>query len=338
MSEHTAISWADASWNPIVGCTRVSAGCDNCYAIRDANRLAGNPNAKVSAVFAGLAERRGSGRLDWTGEIKTLPERLDIPLGWKRPKRIFVNSQSDLFHHGVPDEFIDRVFNVMGVCEELGRGHVFQVLTKRPARMLDYLRTRGHAAWNSGRLGRAAYPPRNVWLGVSVENQATADERIPLLLQTPAAVRWISAEPLLGPITLARWIPVELRPGIDVDIDGFYWPDGRADPTKHLNWLVVGGESGPNARPMHPAWARAIRDECAVAGVPFHFKQHGAWRHCDEMPLDDYQDFINRVPWRSDPGPGNGFLKLGKHRAGRLLDGVEHNGYPAVAGWEALAQ
>lgn len=232
MSSASNIQWTNATWNPLAGCTRVSSGCDFCYAAAlAAGRLRATP------TYKGLATVTPAGRAAFTGRIRLLPDRLDDPLRWRAPRRVFVNSMSDLFHDDVPDDYIARVFAVMARAPR----HTFQVLTKRAARMHDYVRSHGFVQ-----------PLAHIWLGVSAEDQATADERLPLLLQTPAAVRWLSAEPLLGPL--------DLRPYLE--------PSG-------LQWVVAGGESGPRARPLQLAWVRAIRDACAAAGVPFFFKQVG---------------------------------------------------------------
>lgn len=294
MGDHSAIEWTNASWNPLAGCTRVSAGCDLCYAAAlAAGRLKNNPAYKDLAVVT------PSGRAAFNGTIRLLPDRLDQPLRWRRPRRIFVNSMSDLFHEGVPDDFLDKVFGVMALAQH----HTFQVLTKRPERMRDYsptadrwdaarqwlrsllpTRTNGPREYVGHVMANQQWPLRNVWLGVSCENQKTAAERIPILLQTPAAVRWISAEPLLGPIDLRNLVAhhdwddfddldaltgdrTSLVTGPDDINDHTHWPG--------LNWVVVGGESGPHARPMDLDWARGIRDQCVAAGVCFLFKQVG---------------------------------------------------------------
>ena len=289
----TKIEWTDETWNPVTGCSKVSQGCKHCYALREWPRLAANP--KATAYF---------GR-EFT-DVACHPERLDAPLRWTKPRKIFVNSMSDLFHENVPFEFNDRVFAVMGNAYCMDKGHIFQVLTKRPNRMLAYLTdpstisrvTLAMKAMGLGLAGENAaptWPLPNVWLGVSVEDQTTADERIPALLRSPAVVRWISAEPLLG--------EVDLRSVVMPDGDALgavLYNDGEA---AGLDWVVVGGESGPKARPMLPDWARTLRDQCAEAHVPFLFKQ---WGECNA--------FMERV---------------GKKAAGRLLDGVVHDGYPA---------
>lgn len=305
MGDKTGIEWTDATWNPIRGCSRVSEGCRNCYAETVANRFKGE-----GQPYAGLIAKGGQ----WNGSIKFVPEMLDQPLRWRKPRRIFVNSMSDLFHENVPDEVIDKVFAVMA----LARQHTFQILTKRPERMRDYMNSDALIERNSVVIGARnsmiLWP--HVWLGVSVEDQKALDERLPLLLDTPAAVRWISAEPLLGPVDLSCW-PI-------------YGPDRE----QMLNWVVVGGESGPHARPMHPEWARSLRDQCAAAGVPFLFKQWGEWAPTANAYETD--------PWRDLLPDGTDYTyqridefetavrvrRVGKKAAGRLLDGVQHDGYP----------
>lgn len=253
MGDNTGIEWTDATWNPVTGCAKVSQGCKHCYAERDWVRLQHLP------AYAGR---------EFT-DVRTHADRLDQPLRWRRPRRIFVNSMSDLFHPDVSDEFIEEVFAVMALAKQ----NVFQVLTKRPDRMREHpiFSHSGTCLWvgvrqaaerlfgvDPGPMDKAL---PNVWLGVSVEDQAAADERIPLLLDTPAAVRWISAEPLLGPIDL---------------IQHFGSGPAFGNPAA-LDWVVAGGESGPRARPMHPDWARSLRDQCVEAVVPFQFKQWGQW-------------------------------------------------------------
>ena len=297
MSSTTSIEWTDATWNVITGCSRVSRGCGTsggggCYAERlAATRLKHHPSRK------GLTDRHGR----WTGEVRFNQLWLRQPLSWRKPRRIFACAHSDLFHPAVPDEWIDKVFAVM----LLARRHAFQVLTKRPERMRDYLLARpgpGERVENlisewlgaprdspvkisrqlhwslsfriAASLPLGNWPLPNVWLGTSVEDQRTAGTRLPALLQTPAAIRWISAEPLLAPINLSPFF-------------------------ERLDWVVVGGESGPGYRPMDLDWARSLRDQCKAAEVAFFFKQWGG-----------------RTP------------KAG----GRLLDGRTWDQMPAVAG------
>lgn len=322
MADKTGIEWTDATWNPVSGCTKVSAGCKHCYAERVWGRLQHLP------TYAGRAFT----------DVATHADRLDQPLRWRRPRRVFVNSMSDLFHPDVPDAFIDRVFAVMA----LAHWHTFQVLTKRPERMKAYfsnlsLRTElvGIEAEAIGSIDRHTggmqqrwpLPLPNVWLGVSVEDQATADKRIPLLLDTPAAVRWISAEPLLGPMSLTKEY-------LSMKCGGAYpfrslGDEHRTKLIDLLDWVVVGGESGPKARPMHPAWARSLRDQCAAAAVPFLFKQWGEWQpvHPSGASIPGCGTTPQREPaFRFEHG--HYFTKVGKKLAGRLLDGALHDAYP----------
>jgi protein gp37 len=251
MGDKSGISWTDATWNPLVGCSRVSEGCRNCYAEREAaGRLAKTPK------YQGLA-REVNGHPSWTGELRLWEPHLDQPLRWRAPRRIFVNSMSDLFHEKVPDEWIDRIFAVM--CK--ARQHTYQVLTKRPKRMRAYM----DAHWPTVCGVRPGEPPHHIWLGVSVEDQATADERIPLLLQTPAAVRWVSYEPALVAVDFSRWL-------FAAGEDGEPAPRNRPG----LDWIVVGGESGPSARPFDLSWARSTVAYCRHAGVAVFVKQLGA--------------------------------------------------------------
>lgn len=320
MGAKTGIEWTDATWNPILGCSRVSEGCRNCYAERIAGRF---PN---SSVYGGLTQIVND-RAVWTGQIKETKKLLE-PLSWRSPKRVFVNSMSDLFHENVTDDMRDEIFAVMAVCPH----HTFQVLTKRPERMkayIDYLTC--YDVLRSARIGDIAselgnspcasvmvdeWPLKNVWLGVSVENQKAADERVPLLLQTPAVLRFISAEPLLGDIDLddrRDWLTV----GFDAARGGY--PHRKQSPG--LDWVICGGESGPGARPMHPDWARSLRDQCQAAGVPFFFKQWGEWlpARSDGGTTEKLGKVLNGAdePWR-----------VGKKAAGALLDGREWKQFP----------
>jgi protein gp37 len=232
------------------------------------------------------------------------------PLKWKEPRRIFVNSMSDLFHEKVSDETIAQVFEVMAEAQR----HTFQVLTKRPERMLrwftDYLPDAC-----SGEQPAERWPLPNVWLGVSVENQAAADERIPLLLRTPAAVRFLSCEPLLGPVSIDPWLGEE---GFDPDGPD---EDGLPKYMPPIDWVIVGGESGPHARPMHPDWAIHLASECEEWNVPFFFKQWGEW-----FPLAsaDEADNYPSVPMTDD----HRHVRLGKKKAGRELLGRTWDQFP----------
>jgi protein gp37 len=307
------IEWTEETWNPTTGCSQISPGCKHCYAKREWPRLSANPQLPI------YHDRKFE-------DVAFHMERLIIPFEWKRPRRVFVNSMSDLFHENLSIASIARVFAVMA----LNPRHTFQVLTKRAARMQDAVTCIGpklmHVitdvclTFRVTRPEEIEWPLKNVWLGVSVENQKYADERIPLLLQTPAAVRWISAEPLLG--------SVEMPPS---------WLNPTRQNDNPLAWVVAGGESGPGARPMHPDWARSLRDQCAKAGVPFFFKQWGEWYPMTrtdgvhECPIGAYTTSGN-PDYVSERGREfyAGFLRRGKKAAGSLLDGVAHKQYPAV--------
>ena len=310
MSDKTGIAWTDATWNPIRGCSRVSEGCRNCYAESVAARFSG-----AGLPYEGLT-RDGK----WTGEVRVIERHFLDPLRWSRPRRIFVNSMSDLFHANVTDETIDRVFAVMALAPR----HTFQVLTKRPERMRAYLRHR-HTNERTARAsvlfvpnaaltakgiepdlqqdamaGWAKWPLSNVWLGVSVEDQATADARVPLLLQTPAAVRFISYEPALGPVRFDR---LTVRDEMEMDcLRGSAWatvqhaalPPWAAG--QHIDQIIVGGESGPGARPCDVAWIRSTRDQCKAAGVACFVKQLGA-KSCDGEEPDHDPNGADEPRW-----------------------------------------
>lgn len=310
----TKIEWTDEVWNPLAGCSVLTPGCTNCYAMKMARRL----EAIGVDHYAGLTQTTKGGAV-WTGKVALAPNHiLTKPLRWRKPRRIFVNSMSDLFHETVPDEWIDRVFAVMALAPQ----HTFQVLTKRSARMLAYLTSRGPVDWSAAipspsnmfmskhefdcrLLGVApeiyhqaplAHPLPNVWLGVSAEDQTRADERIPDLLATPAAVRFVSLEPMIGAVDL-NTIP---SPAVTPEDEG-YWHSALESGDIHyreghpdvltgrgivdavdgpwlpgLDWVIVGGESGVKARPFHVDWARSIVKQCQAAGVPVHVKQLGA--------------------------------------------------------------
>lgn len=247
MGDKTGIAWTDATWNPVVGCSIVSPGCTNCYAMKTAHSLEGRFG---KGKYGGLT-RVVNGNPVWTGEVRLIESTLDQPLHWKKPRRIFVNSMSDLFHEGLSDDQIDSVFLVMARC----RQHQFQVLTKRAQRMRDYVHE-FHLRPAFAALGEGAeWPLRNVWLGVSVENQTRANERVPLLLNTPASTRFLSCEPLLGALDLWRYL------------------DPERMFRRHISWLIVGGESGPHFRPMSILWVQSIADQCRAARVPCFVKQ-----------------------------------------------------------------
>jgi protein gp37 len=310
MSDNSRIEWTDATWNPTAGCTKVSPGCDHCYAERLHERFHG------PGSFAAVTTR---------------PDRIPLPLSWRKPRRVFVNSMSDLFHDAVPDAFIAETFAVMALAYR----HTFQVLTKRHARMRALLASPRfptlmlRAALTDPRFERCmdidqrirqalAWPLPNVWLGVSAETQQWANIRIPFLLDTPAAVRWVSAEPLLGPLDLGPFLRRPL--GLD-----------------RLDWVVAGGESGPGARAMLPAWPRALRDQCQAAGVAFFFKQWGEWAPTGYEGVSAVSRLNERPPRFYAPNPdapddpyalGPEMARVGKKAAGRILDGRTHDAYP----------
>jgi protein gp37 len=289
MGDKTGIEWTDATWNPVTGCDEVSPGCDHCYAKSLAERFRGTPGHYYEQGF----------------DVVLRPDKLDQPLRWKRPRRVFVNSMSDLFHKSIPDSYIAEVFAVMALAPQ----HTFQLLTKRHGRMRSLLTNPRVVEGPSGPLSfedmvrncafnmanrnsmhaavadTVEWPLPNVWLGVSVEDQKRADLRIPALLATPAAVRFLSCEPILGPVSFrwAKWAPL---------INA-----GHLDGLRGIDWVIVGGESGPGHRPIDPEWVRSLRDQCSDAGVAFLFKQWGG----------------------ATPKAG-----------GRELDGVTHDGYPGA--------
>lgn len=287
MSAVSAIEWTDRTWNPVRGCSVISPGCVNCYAMKQAHRFQTKkrPDSDGDLVvhpgpFFGLTKQTKAGP-QWTGTIRTVESALLEPLSWRKPARIFVNSMSDLFHEGVSFEFVDRVFAVMAPR------HTFQILTKRAECMFTYMQKRSKSAqpWKDAArslgyslefegLSLVPWPLPNVWLGVSVEDQQRADERIPLLLQTPAAVRFISAEPLLGPVDLEALPSVS---GIGRYLDALSDAGAKfSDVPGRLDWVIVGGESGPGARPCDIAWIRSIVAQCQRASVPLFVKQMGS--------------------------------------------------------------
>lgn len=421
MSQKTGIEWTEATWNPLAGCSMVSPGCHNCYAMKVAFRMekifenadSALPHmAMASAKYKGTT-KKVNGKIVWTGKVNIDERGLVGPLKRRRPTKYFVNSMSDLFHEDVPDDFIDRVFAVMALCPQ----HTFQILTKRAARMRAYCAARAekwealclqrdqaydddHTCFKCGGEGLmqlsdcpeewgedsfsevdrliecpdcaeererrqiAQWPLPNVWLGVSVESEEYKD-RIDELRRTPAAVRFVSAEPLLGALDIAGQLSKATLHHVSMSVsgalrnkafDGLTDSDGEplsrkeaqaqlellqasgvklvstggcegfsdqtgcpGHPLPGLDWVICGGESGPNARPMHPDWARGLRDQCAAAGVPFFFKQWGEWAPADQVPGHPREH--DSHPWS---------VKVGKKRAGRLLDGVLHDAMPGA--------
>ena len=264
-----------------------------------------NPNPKISRVYSGLVTKQANGLLNWTGTVKTLPERLNDPAHWKEHRDIFVCSQSDLFHKDVPDEFIGQVFSAMWNYAQ----HTYYILTKRPERVLELLEgtpPEGLADFNS-----TNFP--HVLVGISAEDQAAAEKRLPLLTQLPLASSqlFVSAEPLIGPLDLSKWLD-------------------------RLGWVIAGGESGKHARPMHPDWPRHLRDQCEEARVSYHFKQWGEFT--PELPGAEAEKIeeANGPLYRLKPSKarksvptltqdGTTFYRVGRRKAGRILDGQYWN-------------
>jgi protein gp37 len=359
MSARTGIEWTDATWTPVTGCEQITPGCAHCYAKSEHDRrhaayLAGK---KMAPQYAVPFEK-----------VQLQPQRLTEPLSWQKPRRIFVCSGADLFHDDVPFEYIAQVFAVMSLAER----HTFQVLTKRPARMLAFFKwvddegarlrdSHIHGSWDGtnvvtlhaceadlgDRFNRAlsavaddfppAWPLRNVWVGVSVENQRFADVRIPLLLKTPAALRFLSCEPLLEALDIRAYVTtlagVLCCPRCGFRTNRFSrCPNDDAELTRDIavDWVIVGGESGSSKeriRPMHPDWARSLRDQCVAAGVPFLFKQWGTFTY---RPPNAEAIVLSDDPSDTTSARSNGyFARVGKKRAGRELDGRTWDEFPA---------
>lgn len=331
----TKISWTDSTINPVVGCSKVGEGCRNCYAENMARRLTAMGLEQYqnvvypgswSAIQPPITHKHLAGT--WNGHTAFVPSELEKPYRWKKPKAIFISSMGDLFHESVPFGWIDRVWQMIF---ELPR-HNFIILTKRPERMKLYIQDE-----------RLALP--NIAIGVSVEDQATANERIPVLLKTPAAKRFISYEPAIGPVDFSRFMQCDHAACND------YGPgpcDPSPCPSRPIAGIIVGGESGPNARPLHPEWVRLVRDQCAEAGVPFFFKQWGEWAPYDGS-TPDICDFAEQTKYRTmewendqwndvgyplwcdfedsiDPEQCTG--RVGRKAAGNTLDGRTHTDLP----------
>lgn len=290
----TKIEWAQETWNPITGCSPISEGCEHCYAARMAKRLRGRCGYDRALPF----------------KVTFHEDQLAKPYFWKKPRMIFVCSMGDLFHKDVHSDWIDDVFTVM----KLASHHIFLILTKRPERMKEYL---SNAPWNLP----------NVWLGVTAENQQRADERIPVLLDTPARVRFVSVEPMLEPVDLNK-----------KECICSTWRKGHTIGT-YLDWVICGGETGPGSRPMHPDWVRTLQYDCQEAKVPFFFKSWGDWRAAGDHYDTEHCKLLNRktgtlVPvvggwgaWQ-DAEDWECVRNFGKKKAGRELDGRTWDEYP----------
>lgn len=346
------IEWTQETWNPLVGCTLKSPGCTRCYAMSEAWRKMHHPNPKIAEKFKGTA-KMVNGKAVWTGRINFWAPALDIPLRRTIPTTYFVNSLSDLFHDDVPDSQIDQVLAVIALCPQ----HRFQVLTKRSARMREYfyrIAPTGLQPWKARvceaiRETRVKVPyPRkylaqvrvasedpiaNLALGVSAEDQPRADERFgDLLATTAAAIRFASLEPLLGPIDF------NLRSAGAENLNAL--TGLREKPTgpvvsqrtgTKLDWIILGGESGKDSRPMNPEWAISIRDQCLAAGTAFFFKQWGDWHRFGEIMADGTRNLMDKGErpdrYRAWPG-GESSIRVGKAKAGHFLDGEQYLANP----------
>lgn len=335
MAKYSRIEWTDATWSPVTGCAPISEGCQNCYARRMANRLRGRCGYPKENPF----------------KVTLHPERLDEPLKWRKPRKVFVCSMSDLFHPDVPFHYISNIFDIMcswrwpnKEAERIGDeslledpGHTYMVLTKRPERVQDWLQWLfeywpGDSPVNVN-LSAEGHFGRHIWFGVTAENQQRADERIPILLQIPAAVRFVSVEPMLGPVDLSKWLggtwycetcECTVDPEF-VPFSEIHYPcENYLDFIPGIDWVICGGETGPGARPMHPDWVRSLVLQCKNAGVPFFFKQHGEWLH--ETQGIDFHEGHKYYVW---PDESMSF-RVGKKAAGRILDGRTWDEMPEI--------
>lgn len=374
------IEWTEKTWNPVTGCDKVSRGCLHCYAMHMSHRLAGIPASREK--YTGTTRRTPGGQTQWTGLIKLHPELLQVPIRWQKPRMIFPCSMSDLFHKDVPFEFIAAVFGVMAYCKR----HTFQLLTKRPERALEFFQwlEKGTVKDLDGKdleydsrmkcvqfaiskitnnpetilmamtnVKGGEWPLSNVWMMTSVEDQEQANKRIPDLLKIPAAVRGLSCEPLVGPIALTNIAPDPSGYGAINCLEGYEKGfQSDIELNSKIHWVICGGESGPDAAPMHPDWVRSLRDQCAAAAVAFFLKQWGEWipadrKHGDFDPQYQTRKAEYKRPFATMTSEGkiytsenykcpdydNGdysFYKVGKHLSGNFLDGKQHLEYPVI--------
>lgn len=305
----TKIEWCDITINPVVGCSKCSPGCDNCYAERFAARLSKHPNPNIRNKYKGVVDERGK----WTGESSLFDISVLESLP-KIPKRVFVGSMTDIFHERASLIAVAKILDKIKKCPK----HTFLFLTKRPEKMREFI------SFFSSRFFEGGGIEKNIWLGVTVCNQEEADVKIPILLDTPAEKRFVSIEPMLGPVDLTRidscanenpdWYRVNAITGEHTDMC-------RPCPdVPKLDWVICGGETGPNSRPIHPDWVRGLRDQCASAEVPFFFKSWGEW-----TADYSYDDAISTDGAYIQDTP---FSRIGKRRTGSLIDGREWNEFP----------
>lgn len=310
----TKIEWAEETWNPIIGCSKVSPGCTNCYAERMANRLVGMGQEPYNNVM----EARIGQTPKWNGKTHFVESALEKPLHWKKPRNIFVCSMGDLFHETVSFKDLHWIFSVIAKCSQ----HIFMVLTKRPETMAQYFRT----VYPEYEPGSAPIP--NLWLGVTAENQEMADERIPILLDIPAAKSFVSIEPMLGPVDLQVLRSQKSNLVYDSLLGREYHNYKQSDwwckSSGYLDWVICGGESGPGARPMNPSWVISLRDQCQASKVPFMFKQYGEWVgefHPEATHKHQESSIFADINEDNTDYRGVYMYKVGKKKAGRELDG-----------------
>ena len=321
MSENTKIEWCDSTFNPWIGCTKVSPACDDCYAARS------TPARAMGIVWGPKEARHRTAPGTWSQPKRWEREHAAFYAEHGRRRRVFCASLADVFDNAVPEAWRADLFEVIAKTPRLD----WLLLTKRIGNVTPMIE-RLKPDLMLREVG-AIWPLPNVWLGISVVNQEEADRDIPKLLATPARVRWLSMEPLLGPVDASPWLtaaPIE--------------PNGGGTLTRRVDWVIAGGESGPEARPMHPDWPRSLRDQCTAAGVPFLFKQWGEWTPGENVErvrgiVDTaFLDDIGEIKWRIYPlnlTTDNGHIddqpdlyRVGKKAAGRWLDGVQHDGFP----------
>lgn len=321
------IEWTNVTWNPIVGCNKISLGCDNCYAEKMALRQVYiHQKRECGLNDTCLSYTVATNETGWSGKTSFNNSQLVKPLRWKKPRMIFVCSMGDLFHKSVPFAWIDQVFDIMAQTPR----HTYQILTKRPDRMKQYFEHKNELLKDLGGYS----PPPFIWLGVTAENQEQANKRVPVLLQIPASIHFVSIEPMLSNIFLDDWMIPTCKKcngsgSLPISGGGIACPDclntvnGQGWLNSQIDWVICGGESGHKARPIHPYWVESIKHQCKVTKTPFFFKQWGAWIHKEQISdFDKIKDnFKNHVVI-------DNFHKLGKKKAGRLLDSKEHNEMP----------